>query len=101
LGLENINNAFFDKYKNFIQEGTWLSEEYWDDNLYYLDAIDVARTSSKPKITYTINVIDVSPLEGYESFEINVGDKTFIEDVDFFGYTLYYGENGDLYSKPY
>ena len=93
-------NTFFKKYKNFIQEGTWNSEEYYSDNEYYLEGLNVSRTSSKPKITYTIDVIDISMLEGYEAYDIDVGDKTFIEDVEFFGYV--FEERGDtVFKRPY
>lgn len=93
-------NAFFKKYKNFIQEGTWNSEEYYNDNEYYLEGLNVSRTSSKPKITYTIDVVDISMLEGYESYEINVGDKTFIEDVEFFGY-VFEKRGNTIFKRPY
>jgi hypothetical protein len=29
----------------------------------------------------------VSPLPGYEAFEFDIGDKTTIEDPEFFGYS--------------
>lgn len=78
---------FTDKYANYIQEGTWTDESYYDDDLYYLDAQNVLYTSAFPKISYTINVIDVSPLgEEYSPFKFNIGDKTYIEDVEFFGW---------------
>ena len=99
--VAELNNLFFTKYRNFISEGSWSSEEYWDDNLYYMDALDVSRTSSKPKISYTINVIDVSPMEGYEGYEVDVGDKTFIEDPEFFGYTTFVGNDKLIYKQPY
>lgn len=99
--VAELNNLFFTKYRNFISEGSWSSEEYWDDNLYYMDALDVSRTSSKPKISYTINVIDVSPMEGYEGYEVDVGDKTFIEDPEFFGYTTFVGSGNLTYKQPY
>lgn len=91
---------FFDKYKNFIQEGTWNSEEYYDDNLYYLEGLNVARTSSRPKVTYSINVTDIGMLEGYSAYDIDVGDKTFIEDVEFFGY-VYINSGGSTLRQPY
>ena len=100
LKIEELEDDFFNKYHNFIQEGTWNSEEYWDDNEYYIDALDVARTSSRPKVTYTINVIDVSVLDDYEGYEFDVGDKTFMEDPEFFGY-VFYEKDGEFYKKPY
>jgi hypothetical protein len=29
---------FYSKFFRYIQEGTWNSEEYYDDEQYYLDA---------------------------------------------------------------
>jgi hypothetical protein len=46
--LTALNKAFYTKYARFIQEGTWSSEDYWDDDLYYLDALQVSYTSSRP-----------------------------------------------------
>jgi hypothetical protein len=61
-----------------------------DDNLYYLDAIAVANTSSKPKITYDIDVADISAAVEFEEdrqvLENKLGDRTYVEDIEFFGY---------------
>jgi hypothetical protein len=51
---ENLNKLFFKKYYRFIQEGSWKEEKYFDDTLYYLDALAVSRTSAFPKVTYDI-----------------------------------------------
>lgn len=84
---KNYLNIFTEKYANYIQEGTWTDESYYDDDLYYLDAQNVLYTSAFPKVSYTIDVIDVSPLgEEYSPFKFKVGDKTYIEDVEFFGW---------------
>jgi hypothetical protein len=45
-------------------------------------------TSAQPKVTYNINVIEISQLPGYESYTFKLGDKTYIEDIEFFGYSL-------------
>lgn len=82
----NIINEFNKKYARFIQEGTWSSEDYSDSEAYYLDAQKVSYTSAFPKITYTINVIELSQVEGYSSYYFDVGDKTYIEDTEFFGW---------------
>lgn len=80
-------DIFNNKYANYIQEGTWTDESYYDDDLYYLDAQNVLYSSAFPKVSYTINVIDVSPLgREYTPFKFNVGDKTYIEDTEFFGW---------------
>ena len=83
---DELNYKFYQKYSKYIQEGSWISEDYMDDNLYYLDAESVLYTSAFPEISYTIDVIELSQLEGYENYNFSVGDKTYIEDVEFFGY---------------
>lgn len=83
-----LNKKFYEKYSRFIQEGSWISDEYMDDNLYYFDAEGVLYTSSRPQISYTINVLDLSPLEGYEAYSYQIGDKTYIEDTEFFGWKI-------------
>ena len=83
-----LSRIFYKKYSRFIQEGSWISEDYIDDNLYFLDAESTLHTSSQPKVTYDINVLELSQIPGYESYTFNLGDKTFIEDTEFFGWTL-------------
>lgn len=83
-----LNRTFYKKYSRFIQEGSWISEDYVDDNLYYLDAESTLHTSSQPKVSYDINVLELSQIEGYENYTFALGDKTFIEDVEFFGWTF-------------
>jgi len=62
-----------------------------DDDLYYLDALDVLYQSAYPKVSYTFNPIDLSPLEGYEAYGFQVGHKTYVEDVEMFGYKIING----------
>ena len=81
-----LNNEFFKKYSRYVQEGTWISEDYFDDDLYFLDACEVGRTSAFPQVSYTINVIEISGIEEYKNYNFEVGDKTYIEDTEFFGY---------------
>lgn len=82
-----LNLQFYKKYSRFIQEGSWIKEDYVDDNLYYLDAESALHTSAQPKVTYNINVLELSQLEGYENYSFELGDKTYIEDTEFFGWT--------------
>lgn len=79
---------FENKYSQFIQEGTWESSSYIDSNLYYFDALQVSHTSSKPQVSYTISVTEVSEIEGLENYNFSIGEKTYIEDTEFFGYTV-------------
>lgn len=82
---ENLHKYFFATYNRFIQEGTWISEDYVDDEKYYADALSVLYNSCYPKVAYDVNVIEISKLPGYEGYAYNLGDITFVEDKEFFG----------------
>ena len=88
-----LNSDFHKKYYKFIQEGTWTSNDYFDPDLYYQAANMVLYTSSFPQTSYTINVLELSQLEGYEPYTFKIADKTYIEDTEFFGY--------DYKNRPY
>ena len=83
---EKLNSDFHKKYFAFIQEGTWTSSDYWDPELYYQAANMVLYTSSFPQVSYTINVLELSQVEGFEPYKFKIADKTYIEDTEFFGY---------------
>ena len=83
---KTLHLQFYKKYSRFIQEGSWINEDYVDDNLYYLDAESTLHTSAQPKVTYTINVLELSQIKGYENYAFALGDKTYIEDTEFFGW---------------
>lgn len=87
-----LDLQFYKKYSRFLQEGSWIEENYVDDNLYYLDAESTLYTSAHPKVTYDINVLELSRIPEYENYTFNLGDKTFIEDTEFFGWR--FGVNG-------
>lgn len=90
---KQINRSFARKYARFIQEGSWSDNNYISHDSYYHDALKVSADAAKPSVSYTINIVDLSVLPGYELFEYEVGDQTWIEDTDYFGYD----DNG----KPY
>ena len=103
--IKQLDKDFYAKYSRFIREGTWTSEDYTDDELYYLDACSVAYTSSRPKVTYSISVVDIKnsivPEDlgyDYSNYDFECGDLTTIEDTEFFGWT--YDVNGNKKS-PY
>ena len=81
-----LHKNFFNKYSHYIQEGTWTSEDYIDSTLYYLDAQSVAYTSSRPQVSYNISVLRLSSLEDFKNKIFNVGDISYIQDTEFFGY---------------
>jgi hypothetical protein len=80
-----LNNLFYSRYSRFIQEGTWISEEYIDDDKYYNDALSVMYNSCYPQVAYSINVLSLSQLPGYEDFVFGLGDRTYVIDPEFFG----------------
>ena len=77
---------FNNKYSRYIQEGTWNSTDYIDSEQYYLDALQVSNTSAQPTVSYTINVVEISELEGFELYTFDTGNKTYVEDTEFFGW---------------
>ncbi len=83
---QKLMQSFFKLYGRFIQEGTWIDEKYSDPELYYTDALSTLYTSARPQIQYTISVTDISSLPGYEHNRVNLGDKSYVEDEEFFGY---------------
>lgn len=80
-----LNRKFYKKYSRFIQEGTWISEEYVDDDKYYADALSVMYNSCYPQVAYVINAPTLSCLPEYELFNFELGDKTYVIDPEFFG----------------
>ena len=85
--LAQLHQDFYRKHSQFIQEGSWKDDNYTDDNLYYLDALKATREASRPKVSYNISVIRVSCLDEYKSKVFHLGDITYIQDTEFFGYT--------------
>lgn len=86
--MQNLHLWFYRLFSRFIQEGTWIDESYMDDDLYYLEALKNARISSRPQVSYTISVIRVSALEEFKHKVFKLGDITYIQDPEFFGYTM-------------
>ena len=91
---------FNKKYARFISEGSWTDQKYYDDNLYYLDANSVAYTSSRPKVSYNISVMRLSGLEDFKFKDFSLGDISYVEDTDFFGYTYLLKDNRKI-KTPY
>lgn len=90
-----LNQKFYNKYSRYIQEGSWISEDYLDDDLYFIDAESTLYQTAFPKTTYTINVLEISQIEGFENYKFKIGDKTYIEDTEFFGWNA----NGRPYQE--
>lgn len=85
--ISRLEEALYNKYTNYIQEGTWNSNDYIDDNLYYLDGCNVSATSAMPQITYNFDLVDISILDGYSPYKLKVGIRTWVQDPEYFGYS--------------
>ena len=81
-----ILREFLSKYSYFLRESTWTKDDYTDDNLYYLDARDSLHAAAFPKISYNISVVNMADYENYNCYKLKVGDYTFVEDTEFFGW---------------
>ena len=84
---KELNRLFYKRFSRFIQEGTWISEEYYDDEKYFYDAQSVLYNSCYPQVAYQISVYELSHFPNYEWFNFELGDKTTIEDGEFLGYS--------------
>ena len=83
--IKEAHLKFYKKYSRFIQEGSWIDDKYVDDNLYYIDAVELAYRSARPKVTYTISVARLSGLDEFKNKVFHLGDITHVEDKEFFG----------------
>lgn len=97
--IKELHQKFYNKYSAYIQEGSWNSEDYIDPNIYYYDALSVAYTSSRPQVQYDIAVTRVSELPEFKFRRFHVGDTTYVQDTDFFGYEPYL--KNDKVRTPY
>lgn len=94
---DEVEAKFYKKYSRYIQEGTWTSDDYIDNELYYLDALNVSKVSAQPKVSYNLSVQEISELPGFENYIFDAGDKSYIEDTQFFGYKHDINEYVDLF----
>ena len=82
---QDLINNFENKYSQFIKEGYWSETGYSNNNSFYLDAVCVSNDSALPKIECTLNVLDLTSIDYFKEFEIEVGDETFAIDKEIFG----------------
>lgn len=83
---QGLISSFEQKYIRYIQEAPWTSNDYYDKELYYFDAESTLHNSSQPKVEYTIDVIELSQIPGYENYAHELGDITHVQDTEFFGW---------------
>jgi hypothetical protein len=85
-------SKFESTYRSIIQEASWISEEHIDDEIYYIDAEGVLRGSAFPKITYTIDAIDLGHHPDFKYFHYDLADVIMVEDTENFGWAPATGE---------
>lgn len=83
--INALSLRFFRKYEPYLKEGTWSDSNYLTDNAYYFGAKEVAAEGAIPKVEYTITVIDLYALPGYEDYKFDIADTTYVEDIGMFG----------------
>jgi hypothetical protein len=44
--------------------------------------------SAQPKVSYDIKVLEISQLEEFKNYTFALGDRTYIEDTEFFGWDI-------------
>ena len=84
---KQLNLCFSKTFSRYICEGTWQDEKYLDHEKYYIDAKATMFNSCFPKLSYTIEVAEISQIPEYQDYEYELGDRTYIEDPEFFGYS--------------
>lgn len=78
ITLKDTNHVNSIVSNNFI---VYYTEETTLDFLYN-DAVAMGKEYSSPKITYTISVLDISKLNGYENYKPILGQKVPIWDIE-------------------
>lgn len=58
----------------------WTAGDHVEVQKLYMDSIDYLKTICKPKISYSLDLIDLSDLTGQDSF--NLGDKVTVKDLE-------------------
>ena len=84
---QDLDRKFQIKYSRFLQEATWMDDKYVDEDLYYYDALTVSYQNAWPKTKYTLGVVDIEGVRNFSAYKFNIGERSYIEDPEFFGYT--------------
>lgn len=83
---QELERKFNQRYARYIQEGNWTSSDYIDSNSYYADALKVSNDGAKPSVNYNFTAIDLYALPEYKDYKFCIGDRTWVEDTEYFGY---------------
>lgn len=83
---QELERKFNQRYARYIQEGNWTSSDYIDSDSYYADALKVSNDGAKPNVNYNFTAIDLYALPEYKDYKFRIGDRTWVEDTEYFGY---------------
>lgn len=83
---QELERKFNQRYARYIQEGNWTSSDYIDSDSYYADALKVSNDGAKPSVNYNFTAIDLYALPEYKDYKFCIGDRTWVEDTEYFGY---------------
>lgn len=77
---QSAKNAFYNAFSDFIQEGIYTNSNLIEPQSIYDDGIKVLADLCLPKTSYTINILDLSLLTGYELEKFKLYDKVNVFD---------------------
>ena len=82
---QNLHKQFYNKYSHYLQEGSWSDQNYFQPDSYYYDAQKVLYESSKPSVSYSINVLNIEnilnrSLSSTSKIIYELGDIGYIVD---------------------
>lgn len=83
--INQLSADFYRKYEPYLKEGTWSDSNYISDNAYYFGAVDAAKEGAIPKVSYSINLADIEPIDRQGDYIFDVADTTYVEDIGLFG----------------
>jgi phage minor structural protein len=76
----SAENTFKTVLDEFIREGVYNNSNYVDAQSLYDDAVDTLNKVCLPKVEYSMSILDLSVLTGYELEKFNLGDIIGIVD---------------------
>lgn len=81
----SIESSFCEAMGDMLKDGYWSDDNYapGQEQTLYNDAIELMGSLSKPSVTYTVGVIMLSRITGYEAetFDLNTSVRLYDEDI--------------------
>lgn len=74
--IKNLNNNL----SSFIREGLWQDTNYVEPQALFEDALEQSKSYAHPQVSYSMTILDLSNLTGYEIEQFKLGDIIRIID---------------------